>query len=121
MADILNILLFLQNQTRLYHWITTSHSRHVASGDLYDNVSANTDTFVEVYQGIYGRIKLTSTTKTFKFDNIDDVKMVQLLKKCKTEFIKAIEKNKIKETDLLNIRDEILANINKTLFLFTLK
>jgi hypothetical protein len=121
MADILNILLFLQNQTRFYHWSTKSHSRHVAAGDLYDNVSANTDTFVEVYQGIYGRIKLTSTTKNFKYDNIDDVKIVQFLKKCKIEFIKAIDKNKIKETDLLNIRDEILANINKTLFLFTLK
>jgi hypothetical protein len=64
---------------------------------------------------------LTNAFKVLKFDNIDDVKVVTLLKKCKNEFIKIIEKHKIKETDLLNIRDEILANINKTLFLFTLK
>lgn len=119
MAEIVQLLIFLQDQMRLYHWQTTSHSRHMASGDLYGSLSDHTDTFVEVYQGIHGRIKLTTATKVIKLDNVDDKKIVSILKTCKEKLIKMT--SKITDTDLLNIRDEILASMNKTFFLFTLK
>jgi hypothetical protein len=105
---------------RLYHWSTTSHARHVASGALYDNLSNLSDEFIETYMGRYKRPEYKGPfniqVKQFNDSNIVDAlrEYIQFLKYETPKYLKE------SDTDLLNIRDEMLANINKTQYLFTL-
>lgn len=118
MADILNELLFLQNQVRIYHWQTTSYARHKAFEFLYESLNELIDKFIETYQGIYGRIKLVKGKSSIRLENSDG-KEIETITNCRDMFDKLVTKQ-IKKTDLLNIRDEILGTINKTLYLLSL-
>jgi hypothetical protein len=79
------------------------------------------DQFIEVYIGKYGRSKIEEF----------DIKVINLSDKSIIEFLNmAIQKltvnlpdkiNLTMDTDLLNIRDEIIGTINRTLYLFTLE
>ena len=58
-VDIIRNLLKIQLEIKLYHWRTKSYSRHVASGDLYDSLNKDIDTFVEIYQGKFNTINFS--------------------------------------------------------------
>jgi hypothetical protein len=111
-----NIILNL----RLYHWSTTSYARHTGSGALYDSLSELSDQFVETYMGRYKRPEFKGTfnvqVKQFTDANIADAlrEYVQFLKYEVPNYLKD------SDTDLTNIRDEMVGEINKTLYLFTL-
>jgi hypothetical protein len=109
----------LELNTQMYHWLTESYSRHMGSDKLYKNILETTDKFIEVYIGRYGRPKFSQDTITIK--KMTDEEFVLYLKKS-VEFLenKIIIFFKPKDTDLLNIRDELIAQINQALYLFTL-
>ena len=106
---------------RLYHWSTTSYARHTAAGALYDSLGSLIDQFTETYMGRYKRPEFKSSfavqVKQFNDSSIKDALQEYV------QFLKYEAPNYIKEsdTDLLNIRDEIVGEINKTLYLFTLE
>lgn len=105
---------------RLYHWSTTSYARHTGSGALYDALGLLIDQFTETYMGRYKRPEFKSSfnvqVKQFHDSNISDALREYI------QFLKYEVPNYLKEsdTDLLNIRDEMVGEINKTLYLFTL-
>lgn len=121
-GEIVNLMLTLRNQVKIYHWETMKYARHKSTDDLVDKLDDSIDKFVEVYIGKYGRPKLNSRTGTIRLRNFDDTQATTLL----TEAIawmtdrlpSLLSKN---DTDLLNIRDEILADLNQTRYLFTLQ
>jgi hypothetical protein len=115
-------LFGFRDQMKLYHWQTLSHARHVASDDFVTNLTAFIDQFIEVYQGKYGRIKLGKVS-TVRLEDIDDDSIIDYLKKYRNylTFTLSGSLHDMKDTDLLNIRDEMLADVNKTLYLFSLK
>ena len=121
MKDILVLLLQTQEQSRILHWQTTIYARHMAFGNFYDAVTPLIDNLVECYQGKYGRIYLeddnTLTLKDISDDNLNDL-LNNLASSLSNDFNNEIEDE---DTDLLNIRDEILAEINKLKYLLTLK
>ena len=121
-GEIVNLMLTLRNQVKIYHWETMKYARHKATDDLVDKLDDAIDKFVEVYIGKYGRPKLTPRTGTIRLRNYDDVQAPTLLNEAiawMTNRLPALlSKN---DTDLLNIRDEILAELNQTLYLFTLQ
>jgi len=119
-GEIVNLMLTLRNQVKLYHWETKSFARHKATDDLVDKLDDNIDKFVEVYIGKYGRPNLTSRTGLIKIRNFHDQEAPALLKQA-IEWMtnKLPSLLKPTDTDLLNIRDEILADLNQTLYLFT--
>lgn len=45
-----------RNCAHLNHWSTGSYAEHQALGDFYDGIVDLIDTFVECYQGNFGRI-----------------------------------------------------------------
>jgi hypothetical protein len=114
-------MLTLRNQVKIYHWETKVFSRHKATDDLVDKLDDNIDKFVEVYIGKYGRPTLNARTGTIRIHNFTD-RMGTLFLKAATEWLTnslpALLKKE--DTDLLNIRDEILADLNQTLYLFTI-
>jgi hypothetical protein len=120
-GEIVNLMLTLRNQVKIYHWETMKYARHKATDELVDKLDDSIDKFVEVYIGKYGRPKLTPRTGTIRLRNFDDVQAPALLKEAiswMTDRLPSLLSKK--DTDLLNIRDEIIADLNQTLYLFTL-
>jgi len=119
-AEIVNIMLTLRNQVKIYHWETMSFSRHKATDKLVDKLDDAIDTFVEVYIGKYGRPNLTSKTGRIQLRNYKDEEASALLQEGINWLTNKLPTLlKPNDTDLLNIRDEILAHLNQTLYLFT--
>jgi hypothetical protein len=119
-GEIVNLMLTLRNQVKIYHWETMKYSRHKATDDLIDKLDDSIDKFVEVYIGKYGRPKLTSRTGTIHLRNFDDAQATTLLTEAiswMTDRLPSLLSKK--DSDLLNIRDEIIADLNQTRYLFT--
>lgn len=112
-------LLLMQNQIRIYHWQTKSFAEHKAFDGAYEAIGDLADRFMEAHMGRYGRkeeatpLPLTNYTDGNYADMID--KFISVLE---NEFPKHL--NEL-DTDLLNIRDEILGELNKLKYLLTLK
>lgn len=115
---ILDFLEF-QNNLHIYHWTTKSFARHKASDQLYEKMNELVDKFVEVYIGIYSRPnKIDGKLKIVKLSDNDFTKYlettVEYLKKTLTTYFKE------SDTDLITIRDDMIAAVNQTLYLTTL-
>jgi DNA-binding ferritin-like protein len=119
-----NINFFLQTQfqLRILHWQTKGYARHKAFGNTYETLDGLIDSFVEVCMGKHGRFVLQEENKTIKIENLVEVSIVDFLQSIKTKLIgMSAELSKENDTDLLNIRDEMLANMNKLAYLLTLE
>ena len=118
-SEIIVLMLTLRNQVKLYHWETLKFPRHKATDDLVDKLDENIDKFVEVYIGKYGPPKLGKTS--LKLRDFNDKEAPKLLKEAVVWMSTSLpRKLKSTDTDLLNIRDEIVADLNQTLYLFRL-
>ena len=115
-------MMTLRDQVKLYHWQTMAYPRHVATDELVTKLDANIDQFVEVYVGKYGRPKLSGQTSTIRLRNHSDKEATNLLKEAVDWLSNDLSRRlKKTDTDLLNIRDTIVADLNQTLYLFTFK
>lgn len=119
MEEFMLKFLHYQNQIKLYHWQTKSFSRHKASDELFHTLVDKIDEFMEVIQGSRNKRVRLSKIKTIPLQNVSDNGAVKML----NSFVKWLQGMKLGETDtdLMNIRDEIIASVNKTLYLFTLE
>lgn len=109
-----NELIRYEQQLRILHWQTRSYARHKAYGDAYVSISELMDTFVELYMGKYGRVEVTTP---IELKNIKQLNVVDFLKEA-TSFLSNMN---IEDTDILNVRDEILGEFKKLMYLLTLK
>ena len=123
--NIVTIFLQMLNTVKLYHWKTYSHSQHKATDELYSNLNSNIDTFVETLLGkTGGRVNLTKQKTLPLLDNTnltDFTKEVSKYKNFLINMSKDSELNSTSNSDLLNIRDEILGNLNQFTYLLTFK
>jgi DNA-binding ferritin-like protein len=117
-----NFFIGLQNQLRIYHWQTKGLARHKALGKVYDELGNFIDDFVEISMGKYGRFNLSDETKTITFLNLSETNPLDVIKKSIDVLIGlSQELDNIKDTDLLNLRDEMVGLLNKLLYLLTLE
>lgn len=122
-ADHIHFFLHLHNQIKLYHWQTRIYSRHIATDKILETLNKSIDLFVEVYIGKYGRPRLTAKHGTVVVHNLTETGALKLV----TSAIKYLQGPLTKslkvgsDSDLLNIRDELIADLNQLLYLFTLK
>lgn len=119
--SVIKIMNF-QQQMRILHWQTTSFARHNAYGGIYDTIDDLLDKFAEVCMGKYGRIELNDEISELKLKNMKDLSINSYLNDF-CEFLVDLtgEFDDEKDTDVLNIRDEVLAEVNKLKYLLTLK
>jgi hypothetical protein len=110
-----------RQQLHIYHLQTLSYARHKASDELLGEITEFIDTFIEVYSGKYGRVKFSGPTN-ITIDNLSDEKgmsfldfMIDYLLNTLPPLLDA----KI-DSDLLNLRDDIVGKINQTKYLYTL-
>lgn len=120
--NIVTKFLTYQNQVRIQHWQTTSYSEHESLGDLHDSLSGHIDNFVEVFMGKYGRV-MSQNNFQLVLENYKNLSPMNLMVEMESYLINELPTmlDAKKDTDLLNIRDEILSSINKTKYLLTLK
>jgi len=119
MSQIIAYFLEFQSNIKIYHWMTTSFPRHKAADELFDKILENSDKFMEVYIGKYGRSPMTA--KQIQLQSLNDKTVITYLENKNKYLINELPKQLSKDdTDLLNIRDELLAAINQTKYLFTL-
>ena len=119
---LLKRIMSLPPTIQLDHWQTRSNARHLAAGKLYDAVVPLNDQFMEVFMGKYHRVK-TSSNVNLSVKCLNSKSVVAYLKD-NIKFFSNLEKflPELKSsTDLLSIRDMIVAELNRTLYLFTLK
>ena len=119
--SVIKIMNF-QQQMRILHWQTTSFARHNAYGGIYDTIDDLLDKFAEVCMGKYGRIELNDEISELKLKNMKDLSINSYLNEfCDFLIDLTGEFDDEKDTDVLNIRDEVLAEVNKLKYLLTLK
>jgi len=123
--SIVTMFLQMLNTVKLYHWKTNSFAQHKATDELYSQLNGSIDTFVETMLGKTGsRVNLTGTHSIPLLDYTDlsnfqkEVEMYkQFLINMNNDLILKSNAN----TDLMNIRDEILGHLNQFSYLLTFK
>jgi len=121
-AKDIQFFFTMREQIKLYHWQTKSYSRHKATDNVIDSLDTSIDKYVEVYMGKYGRMKMNSSTGSISVKNLSESSIINFIKRC-IAYLNSELTGKLKDndTDLINIRDEMLAELNQLLYLFTLK
>jgi DNA-binding ferritin-like protein len=118
MSRIIAQLIYLQLQMRIYHWQTKSYARHKAFGKFYDSLGDLLDTFVETYQGIYGRVAFAQSLDLRNLEESTDIeKILNNAIAMLTNEMEDIQAH----SDLLNIRDEMVGAMNHLRYLITLE
>jgi hypothetical protein len=110
-------LVQVETQLRFFHWQTKSYARHQAYGRTYDAITDLIDTFVEVLMGKYGRVP-AMPMKIYNSNEKDINSFIEETITFLTGFSTMFDPNA--DSDLLNIRDEMLAEFNKLKYLITL-
>lgn len=119
MQSYVEELLQIQQQLKVFHWQTKSYARHNAYGQTYEELSGLIDSFVEIHMGKYGRFQLVEPA--IELTNLNDQAVNDFLT-ATTNFFASMSNTldpKL-DTDLLNIRDEMLGAINKLKYLLSL-
>ena len=119
-SRIVHMYLEMLNVVKLYHWKTHSFSQHSATDQLYGRLNEHIDKFVEVMLGknpsriqmVERSIHLTDPTTTSDF-----TKKILEYRGILTDL--NIYFDPARDSDLLNIRDEIVGDINQFLYLMT--
>ena len=120
-GEIAMIFLSFRDQLKIYHWQTSVYARHVAADKLFDALEDQIDKFMEVLQGTRNlRIQLTAKSGNVKYSNQSDDDANAILLSFKI-WLSTVLPNMLEDTntDLLNIRDEMLASVNNTIYLYS--
>lgn len=121
-ASDIQFFFTMRNQIKLYHWQTEVYARHKATDHVIKSLDESIDKYVEVYMGKYGRPKLSSRNNTILLKNFTEKNAVNFVKECiellNTQLIRGLKKT---DTDLINVRDEMLGELNQLLYLFSLR
>jgi DNA-binding ferritin-like protein len=104
-------------QMHVFHWLTTSYSQHKALGELYDGIHDLADNFMETYMGKYGRNMPTSAASVINY-NTSNVN--ETISNFEAFLISLTGELDSTDTDLLNIRDEMLSLVHTTQYFLTL-
>ena len=123
--EITVIFMEMLIMVKLYHWKTHSYATHKATDELYTKFNEHIDRFIEVLLGKTGsRIDLMSHKNIKLIDLNTQESFERKIKEFKYYLVdldnnKALKK--MSNSDLYNIRDEILGDLNQLLYLLTFR
>jgi DNA-binding ferritin-like protein len=123
--EIAVVFLEMLMMVKLFHWKTTSYATHKATDELYTKLNANIDSFIEILLGKSGsRIDLMSN-KQIKLVDLSNQESLKREVDAFKGYLVSLNENKamltMSNTDLFNIRDTILGDLNQFLYLLTFK
>ena len=122
-------IVFLETllMIKLFHWKTTSYATHKATDDAYAKLNTNMDSFLEILLGKSQiRTDLTNQKSIKLIDCKSQEEFVQHVKAL-NGFLINLDDNKLMKstlmtnTDLYNIRDTIVGDMNQLLYLLSFK
>lgn len=120
--NIVELFMSLQNQLRIYHWQTESYAEHKAFGEAYESFDELIDEFIEIFIGKNNRNKILAKEKfnltIFNYNESITSNIDAYIDVLTEDIPKAVSE---KDTDLLNIRDEMIGKLNQLKYLLTLK
>ena len=123
--NIIMLCLQILNIVKLYHWKTMKYAEHKATDELYEDLNGKIDEFVEVLMGKDGKRINLSGKKSIKLEDFNNLsslkKYIENAKKYLINMTNSKNIGTSENSDLLNIRDEILGILNKFTYLLTLK
>ena len=121
-ASDIHFFLQLRDQIKLYHWQTRIYARHTATDKVLDDLDRIIDSYVEIYIGKYGRKRLVGGDAKISVSNLTEAGATRFvtsaIRYCQGGLVKGL--SKVHDTDLLNLRDELIGALNQLLYLFTL-
>jgi hypothetical protein len=114
-------LVQIQLQFKFLHWQTFGDAKHKAYGEIYDSLGDIIDKFVEAMMGKYGRVEFEPEF-SIMFQDIKSLSVQNFMDGI-TEFLVGMSDHLDSryDSDLLNLRDEMLADINQLKYRLTLK
>ena len=113
--EIITTLMYTGLQVHIFHLQTTSYAEHMALGSLYDAIQDATDTFAEALIGNENG-KRPSLKTQFDLSDYAEGTAAQFVE----QFIDWLSKIGDLPTDVLNMRDDLLAKAHKTRYLLSL-
>ena len=113
--ELITTLMYTGLQVHIFHLQTTTYAEHMALGDLYDAVQDTTDEWAEALIGSENgkRPSLKTNIELSDYSEGAAAKYVE-------EFIGWLNKIGDLPTDVLNMRDDLLAKAHKTRYLLSL-
>jgi hypothetical protein len=124
-SEVTTVFLEMLLMVKLFHWKTTSYATHKATDELYTKLNANIDSFIEVLLGKTGsRIDLMSKSSIKLVDLSNQESLKREIEAFKSYLVGLNDNKAMKQmsnTDLFNIRDTILGDMNQFLYLLTFK
>jgi hypothetical protein len=110
---------------KLFHWKTHSYPAHKATDELYSKLNSNIDSFIEILLGKSGTRTILTDHKTMRLLDFNSQDEFEREMKEFKNYLVALNDNKamqlMSNSDLYNIRDTILGDINQFLYLLSFK
>ena len=123
--EITVVFLEMLLMVKLFHWKTTSYATHKATDDLYTKLNANIDSFIEVLLGKTGIRTDLMSNKSIRLVDLSSAETLKREVESFKDYLVSLNDNKamkqMSNTDLYNIRDTILGDLNQFLYLLTFK
>jgi DNA-binding ferritin-like protein len=110
-AQFVAVLLHSGTVTHMQHLATKSYAQHVALGEFYNAIIELADTYAEAYTGAYQQIPITAYSNDFSVTK-DPEAYLQMIKR----YVDVHRKDLPDDTALQNIVDEIVGQIDSTLY-----
>jgi hypothetical protein len=116
--ELLSNAIQIQGQLKILHWQTQSFAEHNAFGATYDSLDDKLDRLIEAYIGKYQRPKFGGV-QSLSFADYDSIKVDAFLLSIYEFFVDLFMADQ--DAELANLRDEIVADVQKLKYLLTLK
>lgn len=120
-ASDIHFFFQLRDQIKLYHWQTRIYARHTATDKAIGELDRIIDSYVEIYIGKYGRKRLVGADAKISVNNLTEAGATRFItsaiRYCQSSLVKGL--SKVHDTDLLNLKDELVGTLNQLLYLFT--
>jgi len=125
-GEIAMYFFTVRDQMKIYHFQTTSYARHIAIDNFVNLLSVQLDTYLETIQGTAGmKMRIPNNIGDIGLMNMNENNSIEILKAFKSWVINDLPllSNNFEDDykDLENVQEDILSNVNKTLYLFMLK
>jgi hypothetical protein len=116
LKEVIKNLLTFKNTLKMFHWRAKNYNKHKISNGLGDKIDELIDKFVEVLIG--SRKERPEFPLDLKLKMVTDDELEQYLESFRewlTEKLPEMLENY--ETELMNIKDEMIAEVNQSLYL----
>ncbi len=111
-------MLGLRDQTHIFHWQTTSYARHMAFGGFYDAYLLLVDKLAEAMIGLHGRPQFSDGE--IELVSYSEESVMECIEAARELFLGQGTQLAGDNSEIKNIIDEIIAEIDKLKYLLTL-